>query len=45
MRIQSNGVEMPVNQESKIPGYNKSVWFRIRAITNIITIRNLTEQY
>jgi hypothetical protein len=26
-------------------GYNKTVWFSTRAITNIIALRNLIDQY
>jgi hypothetical protein len=28
-----------------IPGYNKNIWFSIISITNIITLRNLIDQY
>ena len=45
LRIQSNCGEMSVNKKSKIPGYNKMVWFIRRTITNIIALRNFTEQY
>ena len=45
LRIQSNGGEISVNHKAKIPGYNKRVWFSRRAITNIITQKNLTKQY
>ena len=36
---------MYVNQKSKIPGYNKMVWFSRRAITNITAVKNLTKKY
>ena len=36
---------MYVNQKEKIPGYNKRMWFRRRDITNIISLKNLSEQY
>ena len=45
LRIQINGVEMSANQKENITGYNKRVWFIIRAITNTIALKNLTEQY
>ena len=45
LRIHSNGGEMTVNNKSKIPGYNKRVWFSIRDITNIIALKILNEQY
>ena len=40
LRIQSNGGEISVNKKSKIPGYNKRVWFSRRDITNIIEPKN-----
>jgi hypothetical protein len=36
---------MAVSRKATLPGYNKSVWFSTRAITNIIALRNLIEQY
>ena len=40
-----NGRDMSVNQKSKIPGYYEKVWFSSRYITNIVTLKNLTEKY
>jgi hypothetical protein len=45
MRLKSNGGTMAVSRKATLPGYNKSVWFSTRAITDIITLRNLIEQY
>jgi hypothetical protein len=45
MRLKSNGGTMVVTQKATMPGYNKDVWFSTRAITNIITLRNLIQQY
>ena len=36
---------MSINHKTNTPGYNKRVWFRRRDITNIIALKNLTEQY
>jgi hypothetical protein len=36
---------MVVTQKSMMTGYNKTVWFSTRAITNIIAQRNLIDQY
>ena len=36
---------MSVNQKAKISGYYEKVWFSRRYITNIITLKNLTEKY
>jgi hypothetical protein len=36
---------MVVSCKASISGYNKNVWFIARAITNIIALRNLIDQY
>jgi hypothetical protein len=41
MRLKSNGGTMTVSHKATLPGYNKSVWFGTRPITNIIDLRNL----
>jgi hypothetical protein len=43
MRLKSNGGTVAVSRKATLPGYNKSVWFSTRAITNIIALRNLIE--
>jgi hypothetical protein len=45
MRLKSNGGTMVVTRKSTIPGYNKDVWFSTRAITNIIALSYLIQQY
>jgi hypothetical protein len=45
MRLKSNGGTMAVSRKATMSGYNKSVWFSTRAITNIIALHNLIEQY
>ncbi len=45
MRLQSNGGSMSVNHKASIEGYNKKVWFSKNAITNIIALSNLIQQY
>jgi hypothetical protein len=45
MRLKSNGGTMVVNQKATMEGYNKTVWFSTRAITNIIALHNLIDQY
>jgi hypothetical protein len=44
-RLKSNGGTMVVTLKATMPGYNKDVWFSTRAITNIITLSNLIQQY
>jgi hypothetical protein len=45
MRLKSNGGTVVVTRKSMMTGYNKTVWFSNRAITNIIYLRNLIDQY
>jgi hypothetical protein len=45
MRLKSNCGTMLVTQKATMEGYNKTVWFITRAITNIIALRNLIDQY
>jgi hypothetical protein len=45
MRLKSNGGTMVVTQKPTMEGYNKTVWFSTRAITNIIALCNLIDQY
>jgi hypothetical protein len=45
MRLKSNGGTMVVTRTATMPGYNKDVWFSTRAITNIIALSNLIQQY
>jgi hypothetical protein len=45
MRLKSNGCTMVVTRKATMEGYNKTVWFRTRAITNIIALRNFIDQY
>jgi hypothetical protein len=44
MRLKSN-VSTMVTRKAIMEGYNKTVWFSTRAITNIIAIPNLIDQY
>jgi hypothetical protein len=45
MRLKSNGGTMVVTRKATMEGYNKTAWFSTRAITNIIALRNLIDQY
>jgi hypothetical protein len=45
MRLKSNVGTMVVTRKAKMEGYNKTVWFSTRAITNIIALHNLIDQY
>jgi hypothetical protein len=45
MRLKTNAGIMLVSQKATLPGYNKKVWFRTRAITNIVALSNLIQQY
>jgi hypothetical protein len=45
LRLKSNGGTMVVTRKKTMEGYNKTVWFSTRAITNIIALCNLIYQY
>jgi hypothetical protein len=43
--LKSNDRSMVLTREAEMRGYHKTVWFSKRAITNIIALRNLIQQY
>jgi hypothetical protein len=45
MCLKTNAGTMLVSQKASIPGYTKRVWFSSRAITNIVALSNLIQQY
>jgi hypothetical protein len=45
MQLKINGGTMVVTRKETMVGYNTTVWFSTRAITNIIALRNLIYQY
>jgi hypothetical protein len=45
MRLKSKSCTMVVTRKATMKGYNKTVWFSTRGISNIITLRNLIDQY
>jgi hypothetical protein len=45
MRLKSNSGTMVVTRKATMLDYNKDVWFSTRAITNIIALSNLIQQY
>jgi len=45
MTVHSNGGQLIVNQQAIVAGYNPRVWFSTKAITNIIALHNLIQQY
>ena len=45
MQLQSNGGTMTVNRKATLPGYKKRVWYNTNAITNILSLQNLIDQY
>jgi hypothetical protein len=45
MRLKSNGGTIVVSRKPTMEGYNKTVWFSTRAITSIIALHNLIDQY
>ena len=45
LKVQSNGGSMYVTNKASIPGYKNKVWFSKNAITNIISLKHLIQQY
>jgi hypothetical protein len=45
MRLKSNDGIIVVTRNAYMDGYNKIFWFSKKAITNIISLRNLIQQY
>ena len=45
IRLQSNGGSMLIDHKAAIDGYHLKVWFSKKAITNILALSNLTQQY
>jgi hypothetical protein len=45
MRLKNSGGTLVVTRKATMPGYNRDVWFNTRAITNIINLSNLIQQY
>ena len=45
MRLNSNGGNMRISQKAKVKGYFRDAWFDVRAITNIVALANVQEQY
>ena len=34
-----------MDHRSKIPGYDQTTWFSNKAISNIVSLKNITKQY
>ena len=45
MRLKRNGGTMIVTHKAKMAGYHKNIWFSKIAITNIIALSNIIQQY
>ena len=45
MKLQGNGSILAVIHKATVPGYKQDVWFIRDAITNIIALKNLINQY
>jgi hypothetical protein len=45
MRLKSNGGTMVATRKATMEGYKKTVWSSTQAITNIIALHNLIDQY
>jgi hypothetical protein len=45
MRLKSNGGTMEVKKQAISPGYHAHVWYKKKAITNILSLSNVIKQY
>jgi hypothetical protein len=45
MRLKSNGGTMKVKKQAIMPGYHAHIWYNKKAITNILSLRNVIKQY
>jgi hypothetical protein len=45
MRLKSNCGTMAVTRKAYMAGYHKTGWFSKKAMTNIISLRNLIQKY
>jgi Reverse transcriptase (RNA-dependent DNA polymerase) len=45
VKVKSTGGVLKVNQQATLPGYDAKVWFSNDAITNILSLRNVREQF
>ena len=45
MQLKSNGGKMVLTHKAKMVGYHKNIWSSKRAITNIIPLITIIQQY
>ena len=45
MRLMSNFSTMMASHKEKVPGYHRHSWFNKKAITNIVSLKNIGEKY
>ena len=45
MRLQINGGNMLITHKSQVSSYNPHVFFYQKAITNLISLKNIIKQY
>ena len=45
LTVQGNGGKLEVHQKEKIPSYETDVWYDSKAITNILSLANMSKQY
>lgn len=45
VKVKSNGGTLMVKQKATLDGYHSKVWFKKRAVTNILALANVTKQY
>jgi len=45
MKLKSNGGTMTITHKAKVAGYHAHVWYDKKAITNILSLKNVIKQY
>jgi hypothetical protein len=45
VQVKSTGGELWVTKKATLPGYHHKVWFSSDAITNILSLKNIREEY
>ena len=45
LTVRGNGGALELHHKSKLPGIKKDVWYDSKAITNILSLSNMSKQY
>jgi chloramphenicol O-acetyltransferase len=45
VQVKSTGGKLWVTKKATLPGYHRKVWYSSNAITNVLSLKNVREQY